>query len=377
MKTNSLHPPLLALIDLKLFALLLVLVQMGLGVLRVDAYDLSGDFSPVSNPNGPWQYGAMVNLGGSFSLFTVHQTAFADNGVPLQDWEIIANTEPFIFRNATTNTAISGGGIEADPPGSVVFHPSDGTGSGYPFAVARFTVPPAGGGSYLLQTTAHTYLISPSTGDIDFRVLVNGIQLVAQFISPNSGTNYTTTLNLLVGDTVDFVVGRGLDGNGDYSGGMVQASLTPTFCSPHHAVATPIVVNGFVVGANILDSGCGYSNAPLVLIQGGSGSGATATATINGGQVTAINIMTPGSSYTNAPEILIASPPFVPTLGIAVSKVKVTQHVVLGLNYVLEASSNLVNWAATGPSFTATDENIVTEFDVDLTGRYFRILQVP
>ena len=258
-----------------------------------------------------------------------------------------------------------------------MLHPSDGTGSAYPFAVARFTVPTAGGGSYLLQTTAHTYLNRPSS-DIDFHVLVNGIQLVSQFISSGSGTNYTTTLNLLVGDTIDFAVGRGQDGNGDYSGGIVQATLTSTLCSPHHAVATPIVVNGFVVGANILDAGCGYTNAPLVLIQGGSGSGATATATISGGQVTAINIINPGSGYTNAaPKILIASPPFVPTVDIGISKIKVTQHVVLGLNYVLEASSNLINWTATGPSFTATNETIVTEFDVDLPGQYFRIRQVP
>jgi hypothetical protein len=80
---------------------------------------------------------------------------------------------------------------------------------------------------------------------------------------------------------------------------------------------------------------------------------------------------------TNGPKIIIASPPFVPTIGISVSKVKVTQNVVLGLNYVLEASSNLINSTATGPSFTATNETMVTEFDVDLTGRYFRIRQVP
>jgi hypothetical protein len=363
---------------LKLFAFILALAQMGPGVARVAAYDLSADFSPVSDPSGPWQYGAMTNLSGSFMLFTVHQSASLDNGVPVDYWVLNASTAlPQIWRNGTTNTAISDGGQGVYPPGTVLFHPSNGTGDPYMFAVARFTAPPAGGGSYLLQTTAHTYLNGP-TSDADFHVVVNGIQLFGQFMPSGSGTNYTTTLNLSVGDTIDFVVGRGLDGNGDYSGAIVQATLTSTFCSPQHAVATPVVVNGFVVGANILDAGCGYTNAPLVLIQGGSGSGATATATISGGQVTDINIINPGSGYTNAaPKILIASPPFVPTVDIGISKIKVTQHVVLGLNYVLEASSNLINWTATGPSFTATNETIVTEFDVDLTGRYFRIRQVP
>ncbi len=54
-----------------------------------------------------------------------------------------------------------------------------------------------------------------------------------------------------------------------------------------------------------------------------------------------------------------------------------TQNVVLGRNYVLEASTNLVIWDAVGPQFNATSEIIVSEFDVDLTTRSFRIRQVP
>jgi len=190
------------------------------------------------------------------------------------------------------------------------------------------------------------------------------------------------------GDNYAYILAKGLDGGGqwnDVSDGTTTAGQPPLygvvevdFCSPHSAQATAIVINGFVVGANISDFGCGYTNAPFVLIQGGGGSGATATATINSnGYVTAINIIAAGSGYTNVPTILIASPPFVPTLGISISRVKVTQNVVLGLNYLLESSTNLIDWTATGPSFTATNETMVAEFDVDLTGRYFRIRQVP
>jgi hypothetical protein len=148
-------------------------------------------------------------------------------------------------------------------------------------------------------------------------------------------------------------------------------------CSPHKATATASLVNGFVVGATITDPGCGYTNAPTVLIQGGGGSGATATAVVTGGQVTAINITSAGCCYTNAPRIVIGSPPFVPTVSIRVSKVMVTQTVVLGRNYVLESSTDLVTWTATGPQFTADSEVIETEFDVDVTGRFFRVRQVP
>ena len=116
---------------------------------------------------------------------------------------------------------------------------------------------------------------------------------------------------------------------------------------------------------------------PLVLIRGGGGTGATAIAVVSNGMVVDILFSSAGSGYTGVPVILIASPPFEPTVSISVSRVKVVQHVVLGRNYVLEASTDLIDWTATGPEFTAESETIVSEFDVDVTGRYFRIHQVP
>lgn len=150
-----------------------------------------------------------------------------------------------------------------------------------------------------------------------------------------------------------------------------------SFCSPHAADATAIVTNGFVVGATITDNGCGYTNAPFVLIEGGGGSNATATTTIQDGIVTSINIINPGAGYTNLPAILIGSPPFVPGITINVSRVNVTQHVVLGFNYVLESSPDMVNWTAAGPPFIAQSEEITTEFVVNQTRQFFRIRQVP
>jgi hypothetical protein len=149
------------------------------------------------------------------------------------------------------------------------------------------------------------------------------------------------------------------------------------FCSPHAAQATAQVFNKFFIGATITDGGCGYTNAPEVLIVGGGGSGATATATIQNGFVTAINITNPGSGYTNLPDVEIASPPFTPTQSIGVYSVYVASHVVLGLNYLIESSPDLVNWTATGPEFTAQSESITNIFLVNQTGRYFRIRQVP
>jgi hypothetical protein len=58
-------------------------------------------------------------------------------------------------------------------------------------------------------------------------------------------------------------------------------------------------------------------------------------------------------------------------------KPEVTQTVVLERKYVLETSTDLINWTATGPPFIAESETVVTEFDVDVTGRCFRISEVP
>lgn len=161
---------------------------------------------------------------------------------------------------------------------------------------------------------------------------------------------------------------------GSVHGVVEQLSAPP--CSPHRATATAVLQNGSVVGAIMNDSGCGYTNVPLVLINGGGGSGATATAILNNGFVSGLNITSGGCCYTNPPTIEIASPPFVPTVAISVSRVNVKQRVVLGRTYVLESSTDLVTWTPTGPQFTATSEEINTEFVVNQTGRSFRIRQV-
>jgi hypothetical protein len=164
-------------------------------------------------------------------------------------------------------------------------------------------------------------------------------------------------------------------GSGYTSAPMI--TIAPPPFPPRKAASTAQIVNGFVVGTKITDSGFGYDSPPTVLIVGGGGSGATAVATVANGVVTGINITNPGTGYTSAPLVRIASPPFVPKLGIETSKVFVRMSVVLGRKYQLEASTDLNIWTTTGPAFIAQDEELVQEFDVNQVGRYFRINQVP
>ena len=73
------------------------------------------------------------------------------------------------------------------------------------------------------------------------------------------------------------------------------------------ATATAQLVNGFVVGITVSNGGEGYTEAPVVTING-NGTAATATAVVENGVLTAINADTTGSGYTTA-TVSIAPPP--------------------------------------------------------------------
>jgi hypothetical protein len=164
-------------------------------------------------------------------------------------------------------------------------------------------------------------------------------------------------------------------GHGDLT--LPAYLLETDICSPHAATATVQISEGAVSAAVVIDPGCGYTNPPAVLIQGGGGTGAKASAQIANGKVTAINVTAAGCCYTNTPAILIGSPPFQPAVSIEVSQVRVRQRVVLGRRYVLEASHNLSGWTPAGPIFTAEAEDLDSVFDVAAMGRFFRIREVP
>ena len=220
MKKNSSNSPLF---KHGRFVLVLVLAQMGFAATQANAYDLATDYSATLNPTGVWSYGAQATPGGPFQLFNIHRASPSENGVLVDNWQF-GLFEPTIWHNGTANTATSDGGQGIYPPGTVALF-SAANGTPYGFGMARFTAPQAG--SYQLSTTVHSYLNGPSSGDYDFHVLDNGVQSFGQFLPGNTGTSYSATLNLLAGETIDFAIGRGLDGNGNYSGAVIQASLTP------------------------------------------------------------------------------------------------------------------------------------------------------
>jgi hypothetical protein len=258
-------------------------------------------------------------------------------------------------------------------------------------------------------TTSSGYASMPSPGnDVDRQYVRHEYNQWIHLVAMNAGGNYKVytngmlafsravgsptsikTGNLVIGDFEDAVSGSCWKGKIDdvrfYNRSLTdtevqsiyQVERIQTPCAPRRATAVAQVVNGFVVGATVTDSGCGYTNSPAVLVVGGGGSGATAQATVSNGRVTGITILTTGSGYTSVPEIRIASPPFIPKLYVETSRVRVNMDLVLARRYQLQSSSNLTTWANLGASFVADSERLTQEFDTSVTGRYFRIQEVP
>lgn len=217
--------------------------------------------------------------------------------------------------------------------------------------------------------------------------IVNGFVVGVEVLSPGIGYAEVPSVAIVGGGgtgatakaTLEGGVVTGITvttpGSGYTSSPMLQIQLPP-FPS-RRAMASVEVVNGFVVGITATDGGFGYDEPPAILFLDDSGKGATATAIISGSMVTGFTITNPGKGYSSSTKILIASPPFTPELNIFVTRVGVTMRVLLGRKYRIESSKDLKTWDAAGSDFLATDESFTQEFEVEETGNFFRLVEVP
>jgi hypothetical protein len=194
-------------------------------------YDLSRDFSLVSNPNGVWSYGWEGTLGGAFSLMTYKGVNNAPNGVPVERIAKYPSSAPETLHNHSATTAISDGGQGIYPPGTTWFYPGV---QGFPenYNVIRFTVPNGGDGTYDLATSARPAYDGSIQGDTDFHVLRNGVALFEQALAAGASAGYTNSLVLAAGDTIDFAIGRGVDNSYHGSGLKIEATLNVTSTNP-------------------------------------------------------------------------------------------------------------------------------------------------
>ena len=187
---------------------LAALALLGLGASRpaqAQTYDAAGDFSIASNPNGVWSYGYENSLGGTLNLYTDLAPAGASSNGWIHD---IALGTPVVRKNF---------GASADTfadvvlqPGQLMFHP----GPNDQYSIVRFTADHSG--VYQLDSSFAPLTTDGTTTDV--HVLENGVSLfdgsvTGTYNAPTGAPSFSDSLMLNSGDTVDFAVGYGANGN--------------------------------------------------------------------------------------------------------------------------------------------------------------------
>ena len=112
---------------------------------------------------------------------------------------------------------------------------------------------------------------------------------------------------------------------------------------PRSAIVDPTVVGGFLVGANILDPGLGYTTAPRIRVTGQGASGAVVRSQIAGGRVVAVRIETTGTPVEGPIRIEVEPPPVIaiPPLSADRGVELVVGGLVPNTRYELETSPRL------------------------------------
>jgi hypothetical protein len=229
----------------------------------------------------------------------------------------------FVFSSTVTN---GGSGYTTLP--RVQFIGGGGTGAGGKTAISSgkvttITMTNAGSG----YTTAPAVLIDPPNGLL---IGQTNSALNLSAITTNNFGSYFVIISNIYGSMTSSVATLtrayppGITnqpqsqfvGSGSGANFSVISTGTPPFSfqwwmvagQRTNATATPLVTNGFVLGAKITKGGAGYLAVPTVQFVGGSGSGAGGTAVVSNRMVTAISITNAGSGYTTHPTIQIAAP---------------------------------------------------------------------
>lgn len=212
---------------------LMILITLAVGLVCpacfAATWDLAGDWSTVSNPNGQWSYGRVTSggVGSPTSYILYGVTLFANAGThstntKLQQWRV--NGDEITAWTYNSDSATQGwpwiGNLPSHKLGVV-----PGNGSGGAVAVARWTCPASGW--YQISSTFQRIYTAGST---DIHIIKNSGGPHQLFYLPSMAYEtrpFIGVQNVNAGETIDFCVGNG---NGDWTndGTLVDATISTT-----------------------------------------------------------------------------------------------------------------------------------------------------
>jgi hypothetical protein len=193
-------------------AFLLFISAVALAQIRsasTPTYDAVKDFSTQSNPNGVWSYGYLTSWGAPLTLYTWGGTC---SSTPAMSWWFISSCSgpPTVAHNDTDKQICST--TWCDPITYLLLHP----GPKGELSVLRWTAPYSGwfllqvsfmGLDYVGPTSTYVHILLNSKRSL-LKAPITSYQWPLLFQTKN--------LYFSAGDTIDFIVDDGKDGNWQY-----------------------------------------------------------------------------------------------------------------------------------------------------------------
>ena len=169
-------------------------------------FDAAADFSAASNPNGVWSYGWSSSLQAPLTLYTGTTSRGTDGIVFWIDPAL--GTDPSVAKNVSglpvADATVTG---VFYPPDQMTFHP----GPSGQYSLVRWTSPIEAQVGIEALFTGGSF-VAPWAPTTDVHVLLNGSPLFDAILrgSPSS-IAFARTIDVGIGDRVDFAVGFGPD----------------------------------------------------------------------------------------------------------------------------------------------------------------------
>jgi sugar lactone lactonase YvrE len=187
------------------------------------------DSTELSNPNAKvpeWSYGYRDTLSGtSLTLFSTpldeHSNAAIHGNDDMEGWQKPGGFWPLITANVSGLPVRPSPELKLLAPDELDVHPGNGFGSDT-FAVVRWIAP-----------YSSTFSISVTWRDIDWNggdgfgahVIVNGTSIYDANPGNGGNSSFTSTLSLIGGDVVDFVVDPGVFGDQNFDSTALKVTI--------------------------------------------------------------------------------------------------------------------------------------------------------